>query len=112
MLGAGIDTATRRRLLSGFIGGYSGPPLKPAALRCVWEAAAPLPGVPSVGCGGVSTASDVVEYLLAGAAAVAIGTAHFAEPRVGVRVRRELVAELKRSKARGVTELIGAVETW
>ena len=112
MLGAGIDTATRRPLLSGVIGGYSGPPLKPAALRCVWEVAATLPGVPIVGCGGVSTGSDVVEYLLAGAAAVAIGTAHFAEPRVGVRVRRELVAELKRSKARGITELIGAVETW
>ena len=81
--GAGIDIATRQPKLSGVVGGYSGAPLKPIAMRCVWEVAQALPGLPIVGCGGVQTSSDVVEYLMAGASAVAIGTAHFATPPLG-----------------------------
>ncbi|MBT8217556.1 MAG: dihydroorotate dehydrogenase, partial [Acidimicrobiia bacterium] len=86
--GMGIDLETRRPLLSGEIGGYSGVPIKPIALRCVWEVAGAL-DVPIVGCGGVRTGEDVVEYLMAGAAAVAMGSIHFAEPRAGRRILAE-----------------------
>ena len=81
ILGFGIDPGTARPLLSGGVGGYSGPGLKAISLRCVYEVTRALPGAPVVGCGGVMTGNDVVEYLLAGASAVAIGTAHLAEPR-------------------------------
>ncbi len=110
-LGFGIDTDTRRPLLSGGVGGYSGPGLKALSLRCVYEVARALPGVPIVGCGGVMTGRDVVEYLLAGASAVAMGTVHLAEPRAGKRIGRELWRELDR---RGVTvaDLVGAVMPW
>ena len=110
--GAGFDVMSRRPKLSGVIGGYSGAPLKPIALRCVWEVAQALPGLPIVGCGGVQTGDDVVEYLLAGASAVAIGTVHFAEPRAARRIHRELVRFLNRTGTARVEELVGAAEPW
>ncbi len=87
--GLGIDLETRRPKISGIVGGYSGPPVKPIALRCVWEVAAALP-VPIVGCGGIRSGEDVIEYFLAGASAVEIGSLHFAEPRAGKRILREI----------------------
>jgi dihydroorotate dehydrogenase (NAD+) catalytic subunit len=87
--GMGIDLDTRRPKLSGRVGGYSGPPLKPIALRCVWEVATAI-DVPIVGCGGIRTGEDVIEYFLAGASAVALGSVHFAEPRAGKRILREV----------------------
>jgi dihydroorotate dehydrogenase (NAD+) catalytic subunit len=110
--GAGIDVDTRRPKLSGMVGGYSGIPVKPIALRCVWEVSQSLPDLPIVGCGGVRTGEDVVEYLLAGASAVAIGTAHFAEPRVGQRIIKELERYMAKHHVGSVRELIGAVEPW
>ena len=88
--GMGIDVDSGKPLLSGGVGGYSGPPLKPIALRCVWEVAAAYPHLPIVGCGGIRSGRDVAEYLLAGASAVQLGTVHFAEPRAGARILREL----------------------
>jgi dihydroorotate dehydrogenase (NAD+) catalytic subunit len=111
MLGFGVDLATRRPLLSGGVGGYSGPGLKPVALRCVYEVARALPGTPIIGCGGVTTGADVVEYLLAGASAVAIGTALLADPRAGSRIIRELGQELDKRGAT-VQGLVGRVEPW
>ena len=110
--GAGIDIETRRPKLSGLIGGYSGTPLKPIALRCVLEVSRALPGLPIIGCGGVRTGEDVVEYLLAGASAVAIGTAHFAEPRAGSRVIKGLERYMAKHQVGSVGELVGAVEPW
>lgn len=112
VLGAGIDIATRRPILSGNIGGYSGPPLKPIALRCVLEVHQAFPDVPLVGVGGVRCAEDVIEYLLAGASAVGIGTAHFADPRVVSRIHADLPALLGRVGARTVAELVGGVRRW
>ncbi len=106
-LGFGIDIAARRPLLSGGVGGYSGPGLKPISLRCVYEVARALPGVPIIGCGGVVNGRDVVEYLLAGASAVGLGTVHLAEPKAGKRIRRQLLRELDRMGAVSVTDLIG-----
>ena len=110
--GAGIDVETRRPKLSGVIGGYSGPPLKPIALRCVWEVAQALPDLPIVGCGGVRTGEDVVEFLLAGASAVGVGTAHFAEPRVGGRIVKELEKYMVKHDVASIADLVGAVEPW
>ncbi len=110
--GAGFDIETRRPLLSGVIGGYSGRPLKPIALRCVWEVSSSLPDLPIVGTGGVASGDDVVEFLLAGASAVGVGTAHFASPRIGERIMRQLNKYLQRHRIQDVTELIGAVEPW
>ena len=101
VLGAGIDIRTRRPLLSGVVGGYSGLPLKPIALRCVIEVHRALPEVPIVGLGGVASGNDVLEYVMAGASAVGLGTIHFAEPRAGRRILREvsrLMEELGESR--------------
>lgn len=105
--GAGIDIETRRPLLSGRIGGYSGPPLKPIALRCVLEVAAAAPDLPIVGCGGVTRGADVIEYLMAGASAVALGTIHLAEPRAARRVLREVEEWCERHQVTALSELIG-----
>ncbi len=79
VMGASIDPLTRRPLLSGLTGGYSGAPIRPISIRCVLEIASDLPELPIVGCGGVSSADHVIEYILAGATAVAMGTAHHAQ---------------------------------
>ena len=110
--GAGIDVATRRPLLSGGVGGYSGPPLKPIALRCVWETHRAHPDLPIVGCGGVRTGEDVVEFLLAGASAVAMGSVHFAEPRAGRRILKELRRYCRKNGVARLADLVGAVEPW
>ncbi len=110
--GAGFDVESRRPRLSRTVGGYSGSPLKPIALRCVWEVSRAMPSLPIVGCGGVSRGTDVVEYLLAGACAVAVGTAHFAEPRIGARLLRELGAYCRGHGVSAVRDLIGAAEAY
>lgn len=106
--GAAIDVEGRRPVLSSGAGGYSGPPLKPIALRCVMEVASRLPGLPIVGCGGVVTGRDVVEYLMAGATAVGLGTVHFAEPRAAARILGELVSWCRRHGVTSVADLIGS----
>jgi len=111
ILGFGIDTASARPLLSGGVGGYSGPALKAISLRCVYEVSRALPSAPIVGCGGVMNGNDVIEYLLAGASSVAIGTAHLAEPRAGKRIERELSRELERRDTT-VSDLVGGVVSW
>lgn len=111
-LGFGIDVETGRPLLSGGIGGYSGPGLKAISMRCVYEVARALPDLPIVGCGGVTTGRDVVEYLLAGAAAVGLGTVLLSEPKAGSRITRELVRELERLHKGALGDLVGAVRAW
>lgn len=110
-LGFGVDPDTRRPLLSGGVGGYSGPGLKAISLRCVHEVARAMPELPIVGCGGVTTGRDVIEYLLAGASAVAMGTVHLAEPRAGRRIGRELDRELRR-RDETVSGLVGGLIPW
>lgn len=109
--GAGIDIETRRPSLSGVIGGYSGQPIKPLALRCVIEVHRALPDLPIVGCGGVASGRDVIEFTLAGASAVAIGTIHFAEPRAGKRILKELHRTLKKLGVSRLTDLVGGMES-
>jgi dihydroorotate dehydrogenase (NAD+) catalytic subunit len=110
--GMGIDIHNRRPLLSGGVGGYSGRPIKPIALRCVWAVNRARPDIPIVGSGGVTSGDDVVEFLLAGASAVGIGTAHFASPRIGGRILKQVERYLDRHRVGAVTDIVGAVEEW
>jgi dihydroorotate dehydrogenase (NAD+) catalytic subunit len=108
--GAGIDVETRRPVLSGVVGGYSGPPLKPIVLRCVIEVHRAMPDLPIVGCGGVASGTDVIEYLLAGASAVGLGTVHFAEPRAGRRILREIERLCRRWGVTRIEDLVGQAD--
>ena len=93
-LGLVIDTDTMRPVLGGVTGGLSGPAIRPLALRCVWQVHAELPTVPIVGMGGIRTGLDALEFILAGASAVAVGTVIFNDPSSPVRILHELQREL------------------
>lgn len=110
--GFSVDPETRRPLITGGVGGYSGPGLKPVSLRCVYEVSQAMPGVPIVGCGGVATGRDVVEYLVAGASAVAVGTALMADPRAGTRILAETAAQLESLGVARAADLTGSVLRW
>jgi len=112
VMGARIDPETRRPALSGLIGGYSGAPIRPIAIKSVLEIARDLPDLPIVGCGGVSEAAHVVEFLLAGASAVAIGSAHFKSPRIAEQITRGLLRYMRKHRVSSIQELIGAYEPW
>jgi dihydroorotate dehydrogenase (NAD+) catalytic subunit len=103
--GFGISLETGRPLLSGGVGGYSGPGLKPISLRCVYEVHTALPDLPIVGCGGVMTGADVAEYLMAGASAVEMGTILLADPNAGVRILGQLTGVLDRRGAGVLSDL-------
>jgi dihydroorotate dehydrogenase (NAD+) catalytic subunit len=105
--GLAVDLEKRSPVLSGGVGGYSGPGLKPISLRCVYEVSSALPDLAIVGCGGISTGRDVVEYVMAGASAVEAGTVHLAEPRAGKRILEELDEELAVIGVRSLEDLIG-----
>lgn len=106
LLGMQIDVTTMRPLLGGGTGGLSGPAIRPVAVRAVWQVAAALPGVPVIGVGGVCTGADALEFLLAGASAVQVGTVIFNDPSAPRRVIDELRAELA---ARGFAKVSDAV---
>jgi dihydroorotate dehydrogenase (NAD+) catalytic subunit len=110
--GLAVDTETRRPVLSGGIGGYSGPAIKPIAMRCVWEVHRALPDLPIIGCGGIRSGIDIAEFLMAGASAVAVGTIHFAEPGAGRRLLGEFDAWCEAHDVHSIPELVGTAEGW
>jgi dihydroorotate dehydrogenase (NAD+) catalytic subunit len=110
VLGLAIDARTRRPALGRGVGGLSGPAIKPIALRAVAEVHRAMPEVAIIGTGGVSTAEDAVEMLLAGASAVGVGTATFADPRAPRTVLRRLERWCGRNGVSAVRELTGALE--
>lgn len=110
LLGLAIDAERRRPVLGAGGGGLSGPPVKHVALRAVWEVARAHPGVAIIGTGGVTTGLDAVEMMLAGASAVGVGTATFAEPRAALRIVDELAAWCSRHGVARVSDLVGALE--
>ncbi|MFM8971791.1 MAG: dihydroorotate dehydrogenase, partial [Actinomycetota bacterium] len=104
-----IDAERRTARLGAGTGGLSGPPIKPIALRCVREVTVAHPGVPVIGTGGVSNGEDAVEMLLAGASAVGVGTATFADPRAPLRIAEELVAWCAEHGVARVRDLTGGL---
>jgi dihydroorotate dehydrogenase (NAD+) catalytic subunit len=106
LLGMVVDTDTLRPKLAGVTGGLSGPAIRPVAVRCVYQVHAALPHVPILGMGGVRTGLDALELVLAGASAVSVGTAVFADPAAPVRVLGELAQALR---ARGFRRFADAV---
>ena len=109
LMGMAIDIEKRKPMLSINTGGLSGPAVKPVAVRMVWQVAKAV-GIPVVGLGGICTAEDAVEFMLAGATAVEIGTANFLDPQVTVKVRNGINAWLDSHGCKSVTEIIGALE--
>ncbi|MPQ99145.1 dihydroorotate dehydrogenase [Modestobacter sp. I12A-02628] len=94
LLGLAIDPDTMRPVLGGVTGGLSGPAIRPVALRCVWQVHQALPNVPILGMGGIRTGLDALQFVLAGAGAVSVGTAVFNDPSAPVRIAEELAAAL------------------
>ena len=105
-----IDVETRRPKISNIVGGLSGPAIRPIAVRMVYECRQAV-RIPIVGMGGIATAADVVEFMLAGADAVQIGTANFADPFIWSRVLDDLEAYCARHGVARLADLVGAVQT-
>ncbi|WP_206214371.1 dihydroorotate dehydrogenase [Adlercreutzia sp. ZJ141] len=109
LLGMAIDAHTRKPLLARVVGGLSGPCVKPVALRLVWECSKAV-RVPLIGMGGISTGTDAVEFMLAGATAVSVGTANFVNPAATIDVIDGIATYCEDNGVKDVTELIGALE--
>ena len=109
--GMSIDTRRRRPTLANITGGLSGPAVKPIALRMVYEVAGELrsayPNVPVIGIGGIGNASDALEFLMAGASAIQVGTMNFVNPRAGVEIIEGIEAFLLQEGLSSVAEIIG-----
>ena len=108
MLGMAIDAETRRPKLSTITGGLSGACVKPVALRMVWQVAKTVK-IPVIGLGGISSATDAIEFMLAGASAIEIGTANFIDPAITVKVAQGIVEYCERHGFKNVSDLTGAM---
>ena len=108
LMGMAIDIEHRRSLLSIGTGGLSGPAVKPVALRMVWQVAKAV-HIPVVGLGGICTATDAIEFLMAGATAIEIGTANFLDPTVTIKVRDGINDWLDAHGCRDIHEIIGCL---
>ena len=104
-----IDVETRRPRIANNTGGLSGPAIKPIAVRMVYEAARAV-SIPICGLGGIATAEDAAEFLMAGATAVQIGTASYADPRAVQRIAESLERWCSRHRVTKVRDLIGTVQ--
>jgi dihydroorotate dehydrogenase (NAD+) catalytic subunit len=111
LLGMAIDAESRRPKLARSVGGLSGPAIKPVALRMVWQVARAVK-LPVVGMGGIITAEDAVEFMLAGATAVAVGTANFVDPSSTMRIVDGLDEWCRNHGVDRVADLVGALEEW
>lgn len=108
LLGMAVDVERRRPMLSTVTGGLSGPAVKPVAVRMVWQVAKAVK-IPVVGLGGIRTAADALEFIMAGASAVQIGTANFVDPTVTVQVVDGLASYCRRHGVERITDLIGII---
>ena len=109
LLGMAIDARRRKPVLARAVGGFSGPAVKPVALRMVWQCSKAV-SVPILGMGGISNGTDAVEFMLAGASAVAVGTANFVNPAATIDVIDGIAAYCEEQGVSDVNELIGALE--
>jgi dihydroorotate dehydrogenase (NAD+) catalytic subunit len=108
LMGMAIDIERRRPVLSIGTGGLSGPAVKPVALRMVWQVARAVK-IPVVGLGGIMTAQDAIEFLMAGATAIEIGTANFLDPAVTMKVRDGINEWLDKHGCHSVSEIVGCI---
>lgn len=102
-----IDIKTRRPVLGNLTGGLSGPAIKPVALRMVYEVAGVVKGAPIIGCGGIMSAEDALEFIMAGASAVQIGTANLINPRAPIEVIEGIKAYVQKERIEDIRELVG-----
>ena len=109
LMGMAIDAERRKPVLARVVGGFSGPAVKPVALRMVWECHKAVK-VPLLGMGGICTGTDAVEFMLAGATAVAVGTANFMNPAAGRDVVEGIRAYCEEQGVDDVNELIGGLQ--
>ena len=105
--GVAIDIARRRPVLGNIIGGLSGPAIKPVALSMVYEVAGTVE-VPVIGCGGITSASDAIEFIMAGASAVQVGSATFSNPRASLDILEGIEQFMQKEGINNLTELIGS----
>ena len=110
LLGMAIDAEKRRPVLSTITGGLSGPAVKPVALRMVWQTAQVV-NVPIIGMGGIATATDAIEFLLAGATAIEVGTYNFVDPTATIQIVEGIENYMLRHGFSNITELIGTLKT-
>jgi dihydroorotate dehydrogenase (NAD+) catalytic subunit len=109
--GMAVDWRRRRPILAYDVGGLSGPAIKPIALRIVWEVARALPDFPIIGIGGIATADDALEFLVAGASAVQVGTATFYDPGAAERMLDELAQRLDLEGVAEVRSIIATLQS-
>ncbi len=110
VMGMAIDIGTHRPKLAGVVGGLSGPAIKPIAVRAVFDVHRAFPHVPIIGMGGIMDAKDAIEFILAGATAVAVGTANFVNPAVGGEISRGIESFLRARGFRSVAAIRGQVK--
>ena len=108
-VGMAVDWRRRRPILGNVTGGLSGPAIKPLALRLVWQVARHV-RIPVIGIGGIATLDDVMEFLVAGASAVQLGTVNFYDPTVAERIVNQLPGALREAGVDGVSEMIGVLK--
>jgi dihydroorotate dehydrogenase (NAD+) catalytic subunit len=109
--GLAVDWRRRRPILAYDVGGLSGPAIKPLALRMVWDVARALPDLPIIGIGGISTTDDALEFLVAGASAVQVGTATFADPTIAGRIVSELPGSLADDGSHALDRIVGTLRS-
>lgn len=108
LLGMGINPETRRPILSNIVGGLSGPAIRPVAVKMVWDAAKAV-RIPVIGMGGICTPGDAIQFLLAGASAVAVGCGSFRQPDTAIRVIEGIADYCERHNVADVRELVGGM---
>ena len=109
LLGMAINATTRKPVLSTITGGLSGPAVKPIALRMVWQVANAI-NIPVVGMGGIMNATDAIEFFLAGATAIQVGTANFIDPTVSIKILDGIEEYLNENNLNSIYDIIGALE--
>lgn len=111
MVGMAIDVEKRRPRLSNGIGGLSGPAIRPVAVRMVWQLRKALPDIPIIGMGGITCSDDALEFIMAGANAIAVGTSNFTDPAVTQRVIDGLTDYCTRHGVERISDLVGIAQT-
>jgi hypothetical protein len=109
--GMAVDWRRRRPILAYDVGGLSGPAIKPIALRTVWEVARGVPGLPIIGVGGIAGADDALEFMVAGASAVQVGTATFYNPAAAENLLDDLDRRLDEAGVASVAEVVGSLRS-